>query len=63
MRGKKYLLILLVALTSLLAYAYLRKSNFFEIDACLDCGGRWNYETEQCETISRYDRTRNYKIH
>ena len=30
--------------------AYLRKTNFFEIDACLDCGGRWDYETGQCDT-------------
>lgn len=52
MRGKMYLIILLVALITLLAYAYLKKSNFFEIDTCLDCGGRWNYATEQCETTA-----------
>lgn len=50
MKRKKYLLILLVALTSLLAYGYLRESNFFEIDTCLDCGGRWNYQTEECDS-------------
>jgi len=51
MRGKMYLIILLTALTTLLAYIYLKKSNFFEIDACLDCGGRWNYQTEKCDSI------------
>jgi len=51
MRGKMYLIILLVAVITLLAYAYLKKSNFFEIDACLDCGGRWNYETEECDSV------------
>ena len=51
MRGKMYLIILLTALTTLLAYIYLKKSNFFEIDACLDCGGRWNYQTEECDSI------------
>lgn len=50
MKGKKYLLILLIALSTLLAYVYLRKTNFFEIDACLDCGGRWNYQTEECDS-------------
>lgn len=24
-------------------------TRFFEIDKCLDSGGRWNYELEQCE--------------
>lgn len=24
--------------------------NFFKIDACLDEGGRWNYDVELCES-------------
>lgn len=24
-------------------------SRWFEIDTCLDRGGRWNYQTNQCE--------------
>lgn len=35
---------------SITSYAYLRKTNFFEIDTCLDCGGRWDYQTEKCDT-------------
>jgi hypothetical protein len=22
---------------------------FFKVDSCLDSGGRWNYETNECE--------------
>jgi len=51
MKGKKYLIISLVALTILLGYVYLRITNFFEIDACLDCGGQWNYETKECDSV------------
>jgi hypothetical protein len=37
---------LLIALTS---FGYLKLTHFFEIDACLDKGGRWNYEKQLCE--------------
>jgi|GEM_PF-1242369 len=51
-RNKKarYLVILIIAIAAIASYAYLRTTNFFEIDACLDCGGRWDYETEKCDT-------------
>jgi hypothetical protein len=30
-------------------FAYPKIQRFFEIDECLDKGGRWNYETAKCE--------------
>lgn len=27
----------------------LKVKRWFEIDACLDSGGSWNYETNKCE--------------
>lgn len=27
-----------------------RDLNYLEIDKCLDSGGSWNYDTENCET-------------
>ena len=37
---------LLIALTG---FGYLKMTHFFEIDTCLDKGGRWNYEKQVCE--------------
>ena len=34
------LLVILLALSS---------CEFWEVDKCLDKGGRWNYETKECE--------------
>lgn len=39
----------LIALTVL---GYLKLTRFFEIDSCLDKGGRWNYEKQVCELDS-----------
>lgn len=30
-------------------WAYPNVDQFFKIDGCLDKGGRWNYETKECE--------------
>lgn len=37
---------LLIASTG---FGYLKMTYFFEIDSCLDKGGRWNYEKQICE--------------
>ena len=34
---------------TLLILYYLYITSPFEIDKCLDEGGRWNYETGECE--------------
>jgi hypothetical protein len=52
-RAKTRKLLKWVAITTgiitlaLLFYVYF--SDFMLIDACLDSGGRWNYETRTCE--------------
>lgn len=32
-------------------FLYPKVKQWFAIDACLDRGGRWNYETKECETF------------
>lgn len=36
-----------VVLLSMIFLAWAR--SFLEVDKCLDRGGRWNYETKECE--------------
>ncbi|TAE35388.1 MAG: hypothetical protein EAY66_08990 [Sphingobacteriales bacterium] len=43
------ILLFTFALFTLTGVGYLKGTHFFEIDACLDKGGRWNYEVEKCE--------------
>jgi hypothetical protein len=43
------ILIITFAIIALTAFGYFKVTHFFEIDACLDKGGRWNYELEKCE--------------
>jgi hypothetical protein len=38
---------LLIILTGI--WAYPKIDQFFKVDSCLDKGGRWNYETNECE--------------
>lgn len=45
-----YLVLLIIMAAIMAGYAYLKKTNFFEIDACLDRGGPWDYQTEKCDT-------------
>ncbi|MFC5270591.1 hypothetical protein [Adhaeribacter terreus] len=40
-------IILCLIIISILAY--FNTKDFWAIDACLDKGGRWNYETKKCE--------------
>lgn len=45
-----------IALWALLCFAVLAAGCFLkrqlQIDDCLDGGGRWNYETSECESDS-----------
>ena len=44
--------LILLALATALAVLVLVWPNvrlFFQVDACLDSGGRWNYQTDSCE--------------
>jgi hypothetical protein len=38
---------LLIILTGI--WAYPKIDQFFKVDSCLDKGGSWNYETQECE--------------
>ena len=42
----------IAAIIILLSIALLRK--FIMIDTCLDHGGRWDYETNECEGETEY---------
>jgi len=44
---KKFLIYTIIIIIIVLAMDWIR--NFLLIDKCLDHGGRWNYETSECE--------------
>jgi hypothetical protein len=46
------LFIIILVIVSLTFFTYPRIKRFFQIDSCLDSGGRWNYETGQCEFMT-----------
>lgn len=43
------ILVITLSLITLTVIAYMKMTHFFEIDSCLDKGGRWNYEKQLCE--------------
>jgi len=47
-RTTKILIIGLLTTTGL-TFGYFKVDKFLKIDSCLDQGGRWNYETDECE--------------
>lgn len=49
--NRKKLIILILGLFLILTgiWAYPKIDEFFKVDSCLDKGGRWNYETKECE--------------
>jgi hypothetical protein len=49
-RATKILLIGLLTV-GILTFGYYKVDKFLKVDSCLDKGGRWNYETGECETI------------
>ena len=47
---KKYLYILgILILGTVLIFGFIYTKRFFQIDSCLDCGGKWDYELNKCE--------------
>ena len=38
---------------ALIAGLWLWENRFFGIDACLDSGGCWNYEANECEHVDQ----------
>ncbi len=47
-RTTKILIIGLLTVTGL-TFGYYKIDKFIKIDSCLDNGGRWNHETNECE--------------
>jgi hypothetical protein len=45
-KSKKYQLLLLLFIVVVLGFIVFR---FFEIDTCLDGGGKWNYDKCECD--------------
>ena len=41
-----------VLFITLTYFGYVKATRFFKIDSCLDRGGRWNYEKQECESDS-----------
>lgn len=50
--NKRTIRVLIISLlvTSGLYFTYFKIDKFLKVDACLDHGGRWNYETNECES-------------
>jgi hypothetical protein len=49
--NRKTILILTIGILLILTgiWAYSKIDQFIKVDRCLDQGGRWNYETQECE--------------
>lgn len=45
----KILIILLILGLIYFSFNYKNWVQFWEVDKCLDAGGRWNYENNYCE--------------
>lgn len=65
-RSRQIILIIGFLFVLLGIWAYPKISLFLKVDNCLDKGGRWNYETGQCETkegdisLQKRDRLKDY---
>lgn len=53
--NRNRLIILIIGLLLILIWAYPKIEQFFKVDNCLDKGGKWNYETKECEFDSNID--------
>ncbi len=42
-------MIMAAVMLGFLLFGYFKIKRYFEIDSCLDKGGKWNYQTCKCE--------------
>jgi hypothetical protein len=49
MNKKSIISVILIGIIIALIFGTIWMKRFFQIDACLDKGGRWNYELNKCE--------------
>lgn len=49
--NRNKIIIFIIGLLTFIAgiWAFPKIDEFFQVDGCLDKGGRWNYETKKCE--------------
>lgn len=52
-QGFLALLVCFVLGAVLIAGLWLWEQRFFGVDACLDSGGCWNYEANECELVDQ----------
>ena len=65
MKKKRFvILVLVIGIIIALLYSANWTKRFFQIDACLDSGGRWNYEQNKCDykTIRNDIFVRHYEL-
>jgi hypothetical protein len=48
-RNRLIILTIVLILILIGIWTYHKIDQFFKVDSCLDKGGRWNYETKECE--------------
>jgi len=55
MNKKSITIVLLIGIVLILIYGINWTKRLFQIDSCLDNGGRWNYELNECEKYYNYN--------
>lgn len=51
MKRKAIKIGIIITIILVTIFAWVKISHFFKVNECLDKGGRWNYETNECEDI------------
>jgi len=52
---KPIIIVLIIGIVIILIFGINWTKRFFQIDSCLDRGGRWNYELNECEEYYDFD--------
>jgi hypothetical protein len=58
MKSKTIIPILIITTVLILFFVARYCTRFWEIDSCLDRGGRWNYQSNKCEGLYEIDITK-----
>ena len=61
-RNNRKVIIGMSVVLLLLIITFPKINRFIEIDSCLDKGGSWNYEKEQCDTINSKEKKKHFVI-
>lgn len=52
---KLFKIVFIIGIVIILIFGAIWIKRFFQIDSCLDCGGKWNYELNKCEKYYNLD--------